>query len=115
MPDAEQLADSERDALLPGEFHRHAFFRKTVGRLEPARLVEFTVSGEIGLGHYSDNPPASGYHGAVVQSPAEAHRSTEDHGAVHAGGEPQQVGAGLLGRICQSLLPEKIGAGVARD
>ncbi len=84
--DAEELSHAEAYARLSGVVHLKTFAVQHPCRLEPARLVEFVVAGEVGLRNYAEDLSPAGHYGAVEESAAEFDRGAEDQKRLKGGG-----------------------------
>ena len=107
-----QLSRSERHSLR-GIVHHYQFFSENAGRLEPARLVEFVIAGQVGLWDYTQDLSAAG-DDCAVEKPA---------GIGHRRAQSEQYGKSrclrnyrcnsIFGAFRKSRATEKVGAGVS--
>ena len=113
LSDAEELARAEQDLVLAGEADARTGGGEHPRGGEPARLVEFVVAGEVGLGDDAENAPGAQGDGAVEEPSGVAHGDADDEHRLQlgAGGDDLRHGGFRVGE--QALLAEQVGAGVA--
>ena len=87
----------------------------STGRLEPAALVVFLVSGQVLFGHDSQDRPVEEHDRAVVQTVADGYRRAHDHQLLSSARCACDLAYGPAGGLQEHGLGEQVGARVARD